>query len=455
MKSYDVCECGAPLRLMERPTPKPVGTQVLMKVIAAGVCHSDLHIWDGYYELGGGKRLQLLERGIKLPLTMGHENVGEVVALGPDATGVKVGDRRLVHPWMGCGECMVCRRGEENLCTKPRNLGVFSNGGYADYMLVPHPRYLFEIGDLAPEKAAPLACSGITAYSALKKVGAVLRDQPVVIIGAGGVGLAAQALLKAMDGKGAVMVDLDPVKREAAKKAGALAVIDGAAPDAAQRIVAATHGGAWAAIDFVGAGTTVKLAIDSLVPKGGQVVVVGLFGGDITLSTPFLPMRAMTIQGSYVGSLPEMAELLDLVRRKGLPPIPVATRPLAEVNEALNALKAGQVVGRVVLTPAGSERCPKSHSMFAPAGMREMEFDMDAAELRAMQAPIKDRYKSDADAALITLRAKGTLDDTNIACKVETGRHWRWRDCIRRPAVRASNYAPATCCSRRWSPAPG
>src|SRR5262249_17852041 len=105
MRSFDVCECGAPLRMMERPTPKPQGEEVLRRVLAAGVCHSDLHIWDGYYELGGGRRLQLLERGIKLPLTMGHENVGEVVAVGPDAKGVKVGDRRLAHPWMGCGEC--------------------------------------------------------------------------------------------------------------------------------------------------------------------------------------------------------------------------------------------------------------------------------------------------------------------------------------------------------------
>jgi alcohol dehydrogenase, propanol-preferring len=351
MKSYDVCECGAPLRLIERETPKPAGTEVLLKMVAAGVCHSDLHIWDGYYELGGGKRLQLLERGIKLPLTMGHENVGDVVAVGPDAKGVKIGDRRLAHPWMGCGECMVCKRGEENLCSKPRNLGVFSNGGYATHIMVPHPRYLFDIGDLPPEKAAPLACSGITAYSALKKASAVLNDQPVVIIGAGGVGLAAQALLKAMDGKGAIMVDIDPTKREAAKKAGALAVIDGNAPDAAKQIIAATKGGAWAVIDFVGSGSTVKLGIDSLV-KGGKVIVVGLFGGDITVSTPFFPMRAMAIQGSYVGSLTEMAELLDLVRRKGLPPIPVETRPLEEVTAALNDLRAGKVIGRVVLTPA-------------------------------------------------------------------------------------------------------
>ena len=99
MLSYDVCECGAPLQRMERETPMPVGGEVVLRVIAAGVCHSDLHIWDGYYDIGGGHKLRLLDRGIKLPLTMGHENVGEVIAFGPDAKGVSVGDVRLIPGW--------------------------------------------------------------------------------------------------------------------------------------------------------------------------------------------------------------------------------------------------------------------------------------------------------------------------------------------------------------------
>ncbi|MBV9953637.1 MAG: alcohol dehydrogenase catalytic domain-containing protein [Pseudolabrys sp.] len=352
MRSFKVCECGAPLQMIEEPTPQPVGTQVLLKVKAAGVCHSDIHIWDGYYELGGGKRLKLLERGIKLPLIMGHENVGEVVAVGPDAKGVKVGATLLANPWIGCGECVVCRRGEENLCKTPKNLGVFSDGGYATHLMVPHPRHLFEIGKLTPVEAAPLACSGVTAYGALKKVGPIIKDEPVVIIGAGGVGLMGVTLHKAMGGKSVIMVDIDPVKREAALKAGAVAAIDGKAPDAAKQIIAATNGGAWSVIDFVGSSDTVKLAVDSLVTKGGKVIVVGLFGGDITVSTPFFPMRAMTIMGSYVGSLPEMKELLELVNRTGVPPVPLKTRPLEDANAALNDLKAGKVVGRVVLTPA-------------------------------------------------------------------------------------------------------
>jgi len=355
MKSYDVCECGAPLRLMERPTPKPTGTEVLLKVVAAGVCHSDLHIWEGFYDIGGGKLLKLTDRGVKLPLTMGHENVGEVVAVGPDAKGVKIGDRRLVHPWLGCGECAVCRRGDEQFCRTPFSIGVFRPGGYADHLLVPHPRYLFDIGNIPPERAAPLACSGITTYGALKKVGPVLLEEPVVIIGAGGLGLMCLALHRAMGGKGAIVVDIDPVKRDAARKAGAQATIDPSAADAAKQIIEATKGGAWAVIDLVGASRTVQLALDSIV-KGGKLIIVGLFGGDITVPTPSFPLRAMTIQGSYVGSLTEMAELLDLVRRKGVPDLPVGTRPLAAVNEALNELKAGKVIGRLVLTSVTTDQ---------------------------------------------------------------------------------------------------
>jgi D-arabinose 1-dehydrogenase-like Zn-dependent alcohol dehydrogenase len=351
MRSFKLCTCGAPLELREESTPQPAGTEVLLKVLAAGVCHSDIHLSEGFFDLGGGKRLSLADRGMKLPITLGHENVGEVVAVGPQAKSVKVGARMLANPWIGCGECAVCRRGEDNLCRAMRSLGVFSNGGYADHLLVPHPRYLVDIGDLPPEKAAPLACSGVTTYGALKKIGPVLKTEPTVIIGAGGLGLMCLALHKAMGGKAAIVVDIDPVKREAAKRAGAQTVIDGGAADAAQQIIAATGGGAWAVVDLVGSSSTARLGIDSLI-KGGKYVIVGLYGGDITVSLPPFPMRAITVQGSYVGSVPEMAELIELVKRTGLPPVPVATRPLADVNAVLSELRAGKVVGRVVLTPA-------------------------------------------------------------------------------------------------------
>jgi D-arabinose 1-dehydrogenase-like Zn-dependent alcohol dehydrogenase len=347
---FQVCTCGQPLQLNEQPTPTPKGTEVLLKVLAAGVCHSDLHLADGWFDLGGGKRMSLADRGMKLPVTLGHENVGEVVALGPDATGLKVGDRVLADPWIGCGVCPACKRNEDNLCTAMRSLGVFSNGGYADYLMVPHPRYLFDIGDMPPERVAPLACSGATTFGALKKVTTLTRE-PTVIIGAGGLGLMCLALHKKMGGHSAIVVDIDPAKREVAKKTGAAAVVDGKAADAVEQIKGLTNGGAFAVIDLVGSSQSARLGYDSLA-KGGKYIIVGLYGGDLTVSLPPIPMRAVTIQGSYVGSVPEMQELMDLVRRTGLPDVPVSTRPLDHVNDVMIELRAGKVVGRVVLTPA-------------------------------------------------------------------------------------------------------
>jgi len=348
MRSYQVCQCGQPLQLAEGEVPRPQGRQVLMRVLAAGVCHSDLHIWDGYYEIGGGRQLNLIDRGIKLPLTMGHENVGEVIAVGPEAEGVQVGDIRLAHTWIGCSECAACRRHEENLCTAPRFIGVFSQGGYSTHLTVPDARHLFDIGSLTPQQAAPLACSGLTAYGALKKVAATLPSHPVVVIGAGGVGMMAIALARMMGAAEVIAVDIDPVKRAAALQAGATAAVDGSAADAVAQLQQATGGGAMATLDFVGSGHTVDLAIASAA-KGGSVVVVGLYGGAVTLPTPFIPMRALNLRGSYVGSHAEMAELLALVNEKGMPPVPIATRPLDQVSEALADLRAGKVVGRVVL----------------------------------------------------------------------------------------------------------
>ena len=349
MRMFQVCVCGEPLQCNEAPTPEPKGSEVLLKVLAAGVCHSDIHLADGWFDLGGGKRMSLQDRGMKLPVTLGHENVGEVIAVGPDAKGVKIGQKMLADPWIGCGKCPACLRNEDNLCTAMRSLGVFSNGGYATHMMVPHPRYLFDIGDMAPERAAPLACSGVTTYGALKKV-ATLKSEPTVIIGAGGLGLMCLALHQKMGGHSAIVVDIDPAKRDAAKKAGAKAVVDGKAADAVDQIKALTDGGAWGVVDLVGSSQSARMGYDSLA-KGGKYVIVGLYGGDVTLSLPPIAMRALTIQGSYVGSVPEMAELMDLIKRTGLPDVPVATRPLSQVNAAMDDLRAGKIVGRVVLQP--------------------------------------------------------------------------------------------------------
>jgi D-arabinose 1-dehydrogenase-like Zn-dependent alcohol dehydrogenase len=351
MKSFQVTDFHAPLEEVDAPTPQPSGTQVLIKVKAAGVCHSDLHIWEGGYNLGHGRKpLSLKDRGVSLPLTMGHETVGEVLALGPDATGeIKVGDVALVYPWIGCGKCEVCLAGDENMCLKPRSLGVYCDGGYADHMTVPHPRYLLDLKGLDPVTAAPYACSGVTTYSALKKVEADFGNA-IVIFGAGGLGLMALSLLKAMGGKGAIVVDIDPRKREAAEKAGALATVDGAAPDALAQLAACAGGSIKAVIDLVGNAQTAQLGFDCLT-KGGKLVMVGLFGGGAPWALPLIPIKAITIQGSYVGNLRETAELLDLVRTKKIAPIPVTPMPFARANQALAELQQGKLVGRAVLTP--------------------------------------------------------------------------------------------------------
>jgi D-arabinose 1-dehydrogenase-like Zn-dependent alcohol dehydrogenase len=354
MKSFMVADFNAPLKEVDAPTPQPQGTQVLVKVKAAGVCHSDLHIWEGGYDLGHGRKpLSLKDRGVSLPRTMGHETAGEVLAFGPEAKAVagelKIGDVALVYPWLGCGKCEVCLADQENMCLKPAALGVYCDGGYADHMTVPHPKYLLDLKGLDPVTAAPYACSGVTTYSALKKVEADF-DTPTVIFGAGGLGLMALSLLKAMGGKGAIVVDIDAKKREAAEKAGALATVDGSAPDALEQLAQKAGGPIRAVIDLVGNAKTTQLGFDCLT-KGGKLVIVGLFGGGAPWALPLIPIKAITIQGSYVGNLRETAELLDLVRTKKVAPIPVTPMPLAKANEALVDLQKGRLVGRAILTP--------------------------------------------------------------------------------------------------------
>ncbi len=350
MKSFQIIDFGRPLKDTDLPDPQPTGHEVVVAVKASGVCHSDLHIWEGSYDLGAGKRLMLKDRGIPLPLTPGHETAGEIISVGDKVTDRKVGEMVLVYPWIGCGQCRVCRNGYENLCMKPRCLGVHCDGGYSTEILVPHSKYLLPIDGLDPVTVAPYACSGVTTYSALKKLGSVIKEEPVLVIGAGGLGLMCVTILKAMGGKGAVVVDIDEKRRKAALDAGALAVIDGAAADALQQVNAALGGFCWAAIDLVGSPQTSALAFNSLA-KGGKLVMVGLFGGSTPWSLPLIPMKAAGIEGSYTGNLEETRELLDLVRTGKVAQIPIRTRPLSAATETLEDMKAGRIVGRVVLTP--------------------------------------------------------------------------------------------------------
>jgi propanol-preferring alcohol dehydrogenase len=350
VRSYQIIDFGSPLRETELTDPTPTGHEVVVAVKAAGVCHSDLHIWEGSYDLGGGRRLMLKDRGVALPLTPGHETAGEIIAVGPKVSDRKIGESVLIYPWIGCGQCRVCREGRENLCMKPRCLGIHCDGGYADQIVVPHSKYALPLDGLDPTTAAPFACSGLTSYSALKKFGPMISDEPLLVIGAGGLGLMCVAILKALGGKGAVVVDIDGPRRDAALRAGAVAAIDGGAPDALARVQAAFGGPCWGAIDLVGSPQTAALAFDALA-KGGKLVMIGLFGGAAPWPLPLIPMKAVTIEGNYTGNLSELGELIELLRSGTILPIPLEARPLAQATQMLEDLKAGRIVGRVVLTP--------------------------------------------------------------------------------------------------------
>lgn len=351
MRAWAVVENGAALREMELPTPEPTGEQVLLEVTHCGVCHSDLHIWEGYYDVGGGKRMSLKDRGVVLPLAMGHEIVGRVVKLGPDAAGVAVGDVRIVYPWVGCGRCERCLAEEDNMCAQGRSIGIYQNGGYATHVLAMQPSHLVDPGTIDPALAATYACSGITVYSAIKKIMPLPPDFPVVIVGAGGLGLNAIAVLRALDHRRIVVVDISEEKRAAATAAGATHVVDGSGEDVTDRILAAAGGPVRAVIDLVNGAATARFAFAALA-KGGRLVQVGLFGGDFTVMLPVMAMRELTMGGSYVGNPKELRELVALGQTGKLRPMAYTTVPMPEANAALMRLRDGKVTGRLVLRAA-------------------------------------------------------------------------------------------------------
>lgn len=355
MRAWAVVENGKPLREIELPTPEPTGTEVLLEVTHCGVCHSDLHIWEGHYDLGPSRgTLSLRDRGVTLPLAMGHEIVGRVLRWGPGAEGapgLAAGAARIVYPWIGCGSCDRCRAEEDNMCAvAARSIGIYRHGGYATHVLVPEPRHLVDPGDLDPALAATYACSGITVYSAVRKALPLPPEEPVVLVGAGGLGLAAIGVLLALGHRRVVSVDVSEEKLAAARDAGATDTVLAGASEAetTARVLAATGGPVMAVVDLVNGTATARAAFDAL-RKGGKLIQVGLFGGELALPLPIMAMRALTVQGSYVGNPKELRELVALAQGGRLRPLPVATVPMGEADAALMRLRDGRVTGRVVL----------------------------------------------------------------------------------------------------------
>jgi D-arabinose 1-dehydrogenase-like Zn-dependent alcohol dehydrogenase len=349
MTSYQVETFGKPLAQKLREVPQAQGREVVLRIGSCGVCHSDVHLHDGYFDLGGGNKLDMT-RALQPPRTLGHEIAGTVVAVGPEAQGVQVGDRRVVFPWLGCGTCSLCREGREHLCNRPQALGIQRDGGFASHVVVPDGKYLLDYGTLAEEQACTYACSGLTAYSALKKVGTVGPQDPLLIIGAGGVGLSGIRLARQMHGVAPIVVELDQGKWDIAREAGAGELIDPTADGALKNLLKATGGGVAAAIDFVGAAATFNFGFGAL-RKAGKLVCVGLFGGATPIVPALVSMKAVSVEGSYVGSLQEMQELMAIARSGVLPGLPLATQPLSTATQALEDLRAGRIRGRTILKP--------------------------------------------------------------------------------------------------------
>jgi D-arabinose 1-dehydrogenase-like Zn-dependent alcohol dehydrogenase len=281
---------GEPLceTIVDCPTPR--GSEVLVRVKRCGVCHSDLHLQDGYFALGNDKRLDIT-KDRPLPFTLGHEIAGVIEGVGPDAEGAAIGARVAVYPWIGCGSCAACRAGEENLCSAHHHLGITADGGFASHVLVPHARYLLDYAPLPAALAGPLMCSGLTAYGALKHLDARAERGPVLMSASGGV---------------------------------------------------------LAACDFVGSDRSLQFCTGVLA-RGGKIVVTGLLGGTFSMAAAMFAIKAMTIEGTLTGTLAQARELIELARAGKIAPIPTHERPFNEAQAALDDLRAGKVVGRTVL----------------------------------------------------------------------------------------------------------
>src|SRR3974377_1312559 len=340
---------GQPLRETVAARPAPHGTEVLVRVTCCGVCHSYLHVQDGYFALGGDKRLDIT-KDRALPFTLGHEIAGVVEAAGEDADGAVVGREVAVYPWIGCGACPACRAGEENMCSAHHHLGVAVDGGFATYVLVPHQRYLLHHAPLPATFAGPLMCSGLTAYGALKRLRSHAERGPVLIVGLGGGGLMGVGVGRApaLFPHPPLVADIDPKKRQAALKAGAAEAFDPADPQARKAVMAATGGGLYAVCDFVGSDKSLQFST-GILARGGKVVVSGLLGGSFSIPAAMIAIKAITIEGTLTGTLAQARELIALARSGKIASIPTHARPLDEAQTALDDLRAGRVVGRTVL----------------------------------------------------------------------------------------------------------
>lgn len=341
MRALRLHAWGVPPALVEVPVPQPVGEEVLLRVEAAGLCHSDLHVMDA-------------AEGVlpyELPFTLGHEVVGTVVATGDAAGDDLVGGRYAVHGIWACGSCRRCRTGRENHCPSlsgPVGAGLGRDGGLADFVLVPSARHLVDAEGVDPVALAPLTDAGLTAFHALRPHRELLAGARVVVVGVGGLGHLALQLLAAAGPAEVVAVDPRPEARELAARLGATRSV-GSVLDAAALVAGAGGPDADLVLDFVGSPETVG-ALPSLVGPGGQVALVGSSGGRITVAKGAELPRGWGVAAPFWGTRDDLEAVVALAGA-GLLHAETETHSLDDAPAAYDRLRTGAVSGRAVVVP--------------------------------------------------------------------------------------------------------
>jgi propanol-preferring alcohol dehydrogenase len=336
MKAAVLREFKKPLAVEEVGEPQPGTGEVLIRVEACGVCHSDVHVADGDWAQ--------FAKIVKTPLIPGHEIAGVVVKKGAAVEDLQIGERVGV-PWVHwtCGECEFCREGNENLCRRQKITGVTVDGGYAEFVKAP-ASHVLTIPDCLPSlQAAPLFCAGVTVYRALKRA-SMLAGQRLAVFGIGGLGHLAVQFGQAL-GVEVVAIDISEEKLALARSLGASATINAAANDAIKEL--RNRGGVHVALVTSAARASYDTAFYCLRPTG-TLLVVGLPADPICFPPILMAAGEIRIQASTVGTRQDLREVLAMAAA-GKVRCQVAARPLADANEALNQLRRGQVSGRLVL----------------------------------------------------------------------------------------------------------
>ncbi|MFK4804378.1 alcohol dehydrogenase AdhP [Microbacterium sp. ZW CA_36] len=335
MRAAVVREFGAAAQIEERPIPEPGHGQVLVRLEACGLCHTDIHAMHGDWPVKP-----------PLPLVPGHEGVGIIEQLGDGVTSRTLG-QRVAMPWLGhaCGECRYCIDGRENLCEQQYNNGYGVDGGYAEYMLA-DARFAVPVPDaVTPLDAAPLTCAGVTTYAAIKNA-RIIPGETVAVFGVGGLGHLAVQYARLVGAK-VIAVDVTEEKLALASELGADHVVNAKTTDPVQAI--RDLGGADAAVMLAVAPTVFRQAFDAL-NRGGRLVLVSL-PADGTLTIPIFDtvLKGISVIGSIVGTRQDLVEVFDL-HAAGRTRVITQTRELDEVNASVDEVLAGTVPARLVFT---------------------------------------------------------------------------------------------------------